>query len=164
MLQEMHCFQGKGPVICQKVPLQVQVNFHFFLFWCCKHTCATFWAVICSLCPCFLIGCYRSGFPLLRGQLSEEAANAGLALERHFVGLPGLADQYKVDTPPRNDRNEANKVCYTCDSMKLFFWRQKVRFWGKTFVIEVQKSFICPIKDRFGLQLEFINEPLVALR
>jgi len=29
MLQEMHCFQGKGPVICQKGPLQVQANFHF---------------------------------------------------------------------------------------------------------------------------------------
>jgi hypothetical protein len=32
MLQEMHCFQGKGPVICQKGPLQVQANFHFFCF------------------------------------------------------------------------------------------------------------------------------------
>jgi hypothetical protein len=52
----------------------------------------------------------------LRGQLSEEAANAGLALERHFVGLPGLVDQYKVDPP----RNEAKKVRYTHDSAKLF--------------------------------------------
>jgi hypothetical protein len=32
--------------------------------------------------------------------MSKEAANAGLALERHFVGLPGLVDQYKVDSPP----------------------------------------------------------------
>jgi hypothetical protein len=30
---------------------------------------------------------------LLRGQLSEKAVNAGLALEINFVGLPGLAYQ-----------------------------------------------------------------------
>jgi hypothetical protein len=74
-----------------------------------------------TFCPCLLIGLVigycRSGFPLLRGQLSEEATNAGLALERHFVGLPGLADQYKVDPPPGN---EAKKVCYTRESAKLF--------------------------------------------
>ncbi len=49
--------------------------------------------------------------------MSEEVANVGLALERHFVGLPGLADQYKVNPPPRN---EAKKVCYTRDRAKLF--------------------------------------------
>jgi hypothetical protein len=54
----------------------------------------------------------------MRGQLSEETVNAGLALERHFVGLPGLADQYKVDPPP--PKNEAKKVCYTHDNAKLF--------------------------------------------
>jgi hypothetical protein len=54
--------------------------------------------------------------PLLRGQLSEKVANAGLALERHFVGLPGLADQYKVD--PLG--NEAKKVRYTRDIVKFF--------------------------------------------
>jgi hypothetical protein len=32
------------------------------------------------------------------------------------------------------------------------------------FVTEVQKSFICPLKDRFGLQPKFINESFVALR
>ncbi len=47
---------------------------------------------------------------------------------------------------------------------RSFFWHQKVRFWGKTFVTEVQKSFICPIKDHFGLQPKFINKPFVALR
>jgi hypothetical protein len=40
-----------------------------------------------------------------------------LALERHFVGLPGLADQLKVDPPPGN---EAKKVRYMRDSAKLF--------------------------------------------
>jgi hypothetical protein len=72
-----------------------------------------------TFCPCLLIGCCRFGFPLLRGQMSKEAANVGLALERHFVGLPGLADQYTVDPPPP-PWNEAKKVCYTCDSAKLF--------------------------------------------
>jgi hypothetical protein len=52
----------------------------------------------------------------------------------------------------------------TRTTARSFFWRQKVRFWGKMFVTEIQKSFICPIKDRFGLQPEFINEPFVALR
>jgi len=83
-----------------------------------------------------------------------------MALERHFVGLPGLADQYKVDPPPETKQ----KRFVTRATMRSFFWRQKVQFWGKTFVTEVQKSFICPIKDRFGLQPEFINKPFVALR
>jgi hypothetical protein len=91
--------------------------------------------------------------------LSEEAANVGLALERHFVSLPGLADQYKVDPPPETKQ----KRFVTRATAQSFFWRHKVRFWGKMFVTKVQKSFICPIKDRFGLQPEFIKEPFVAL-
>jgi hypothetical protein len=88
--------------------------------------------------------------------LSEEAANAGLALERHFVGLLGLADQYKVDPPRKRSKKGLLHA-------RSFLWRQKVWFWGKMFVTEVQKSFICPIKDHFTLQPEFINEPFVAL-
>jgi hypothetical protein len=117
-----------------------------------------------TFCPCLLIGLVigycRYGFPLLRGQLSEEAANAGLALERHFVGLPSLADQYKVDPPLEMKQ----KRFVTRARARSFFWCQKVQFWGRTFVTKVQKSFICPIKDRFGLQPEFIKEPFVALR
>jgi hypothetical protein len=76
-----------------------------------------------TFCPCLLIGCCRFGFPLLRGQMSKEAANVGLALERHFVGLPGLADQYKVDPPPPETKQ---KRFVTRATVRSFFWRQKV--------------------------------------
>jgi len=70
---------------------------------------------------------------------------------------------------PKRSITGPSQFPFFCEVARLttarsFFWRQKVRFWGKTFVTEVQKSFICPIKDRFGLQPEFINEPFVALR
>jgi hypothetical protein len=83
---------------------------------------------------------------LLRGQLSEEAVNAGLALERHFVGLPGLADQYKVDPPPLG--NEAKKVRYTRDNTKLFL-APKGLVLGENFRYRSPKVIYLPNKGSF---------------
>jgi hypothetical protein len=59
--------------------------------------------------------------------MSEEAANAGLALERHFVGLPGLADQYKVDPP----RKRSKKGSLHARQREAFFGAKRSGFGGK---------------------------------
>ncbi len=145
----MHCFQGKGSVIYQKGPLQVQANFHFFLFWCCKHTCATFWA-------------YRHLSALSWGvNYLKKLLMLGWLWKDILWACQALLISTR-STPPPSETKQKRFV--TRATTRSFFWRQKVWFWGKTFVTEVQKSFICPIKDRFDLQPEFINEPFVALR
>ncbi len=70
---------------------------------------------------------------LLRGQLSEEVANAGLALEKHFVGLPGLADQYKVDPPQKRSK----KSSLHTRQREAFFGAKRSGFGGKR---SLQKS------------------------
>jgi hypothetical protein len=59
-----------------------------------------------------------------------------LALERHFVGLPGLAYQYKVDPPP--PENEAKKVCYTREA---FFGAKRSGF-GEKRLLQKSKNHL----------------------
>jgi hypothetical protein len=66
--------------------------------------------------------------------MSKEAANVGLALERHFVGLPGLADQYKVDPPPWKRSKKGLLHARQCEA---FFGAKRSSFGGKR---SLQKS------------------------
>jgi hypothetical protein len=85
-----------------------------------------------------------------------------LMLQAHMCKIISILARSTPPPPPPPEMKQKRFVTHA--TARSFFWRQKVWFWGKTFVTKVQKSFICPVKDRFGLQPEFINEPFVALR